>query len=1188
MNIVQGRTPRAVGATLRILLLVVLVCGSSLSGRTVLAAAPTATIVVSPTNLNGWGFFQETATGSGGFVAGPATAPLGIGSAQLVVDGLGGVFLGTAEFRNTRLDALTGLSYSTYRTAGGAAQAIALQLGMDYNLTDADTSFQGRLVYEPSTAGPVADATWQTWNPLTTGTWFATRAPYNEVCPLGGTCTFAQVLAEWPNAGINASELLGGVFLKAGGNWAGGFTGSVDALTIATAASSTTFDFNPEPLCTTLCYVNGASGNDANGGASAADAKKTIQAAVTQVAVGGTVEVAVGTYNENITIAKNGVTLRGAGAGSDPAIHTIVNNAAPAVAGSHGIRLNNGITGVTITQLRVQGFASSGIFGTGGNNNFTVDGVHLFNNAAGGSGGGLYLNGPVSTVVITGSDVQNNTTRGIVIWNGFKQNITISNNIVRGNNCCGIELQDGTASGVTITGNTIANNGDNAIGVTGLMAGAGPNLIANNTLSDNGRFGIEVKLPNGTGLETGDGSIVVRNNTIARTAVPSDLRDLAGIAVMRRGWVTGNNNVDVPTGVIVRNNTVSGYQQPSTSEGFGIVVEGSNMTVVNNTVSGSDVGIQRQAGNLPYTANTNIDGDQTNKVDEYFGRGNSPSVCAVVRNNTLSLNGVNTRDIGPVNQPAPGLNTVTNTTTAAAFCSIQSAIDAAATLDGHTLNLSAGTFRENVVVSKSLTLVGASRDTTILQPVLPGECPPFDCTDPIIVMTAAPIVALRNLTLDGDNPTISGTVNYNGANPDAGFGVAGNVPNLSLRSLTVDNLRVKNTKFVGIGPTYLQPYTITNSIFENIAEVAIVGEGDGLINTNTFTGNKQAIIIFGGNTLVSNNTVISSSIGIQASAGLDHAVTLTNNTISACTGGTIGISAWQVSTEPMQINANRISGCAEAIVLYGTEQMTRPTLVTNNEIDGAGLASSQGIVVKARTEGSVSAAPNSAIVRNNTLTNVNRAVVVERSSGVTNTVVISANAFLNTTVDGVVLTGSGPSAVSAQLNWWNSASGPTTAANPGGSGVTVSAGVVFSPWLCSGTDTSLAIGFQPDLTACSAPGSLATTAGTPQSATINTAFGTNLQVTVRDLNNNPIAGVLVTFTAPVSGASGTFPGGATTVTATTDAAGVATAAVFTANGTLGSYTVVASVENVATTASFALTNTAAVYTQFLPLVMRSN
>src|SRR6266571_4327311 len=106
-----------------------------------------------------------------------------------------------------------------------------------------------------------------------------------------------------------------------------------------------------------------------------------------------------------------------------------------------------------------------------------------------------------------------------------------------------------------------------------------------------------------------------------------------------------------------------------------------------------------------------------------------------------------------------------------------------------------------------------------------------------------------------------------------------------------------------------------------------------------------------------------------------------------------------------------------------------------------------------------------------------------------------------------------------------------------------------------------------------APASIAATAGTPQSATINTAFVTQLQATVKDAGNNPVSGATVTFTVPASGASGTFAGGVNT--ALTNVQGVATAAIFTANGTAGGpYTVTATVTGVATPANFSLTNLA--------------
>jgi hypothetical protein len=105
------------------------------------------------------------------------------------------------------------------------------------------------------------------------------------------------------------------------------------------------------------------------------------------------------------------------------------------------------------------------------------------------------------------------------------------------------------------------------------------------------------------------------------------------------------------------------------------------------------------------------------------------------------------------------------------------------------------------------------------------------------------------------------------------------------------------------------------------------------------------------------------------------------------------------------------------------------------------------------------------------------------------------------------------------------------------------------------------------------PASIKATSGTPQTATIDTAFAQHLAATVRDAFGNAVSGATVTFNAPASGASGSFAGGVNT--AKTNAQGVATAAVFTANGTVGSYTVTAAIGTLTTNPGFALTNQAA-------------
>jgi hypothetical protein len=100
---------------------------------------------------------------------------------------------------------------------------------------------------------------------------------------------------------------------------------------------------------------------------------------------------------------------------------------------------------------------------------------------------------------------------------------------------------------------------------------------------------------------------------------------------------------------------------------------------------------------------------------------------------------------------------------------------------------------------------------------------------------------------------------------------------------------------------------------------------------------------------------------------------------------------------------------------------------------------------------------------------------------------------------------------------------------------------------------------------------IAPTSGTPQSTAVNTAFAAPLVATVM-MGGSPVSGAFVTFTAPATGASGTFAGGTSTETDTTDASGVVTSTTYTANGILGANTVTASVGGVTATTTFSLTN----------------
>jgi hypothetical protein len=208
-------------------------------------------VVVKPSDMQGWGFLQETATGSGSIVAGPVGG-FGDGSVNLIVDGTGGEIIGKAAYLGTELSDITRLEYSTYRSSGGPALAVALQFNFDGDVTDANNAWQGRLVYEPYHTQTVLDDTWQVWDAMDddagsgTGNWWFSNVTHatNSGCTMANPCTWAEVLAAFPDGGVH--NTLGGVVLKAGGGWTGGFDGNVDALTIGVNWDSTTYNFEPD------------------------------------------------------------------------------------------------------------------------------------------------------------------------------------------------------------------------------------------------------------------------------------------------------------------------------------------------------------------------------------------------------------------------------------------------------------------------------------------------------------------------------------------------------------------------------------------------------------------------------------------------------------------------------------------------------------------------------------------------------------------------------------------------------------------------------------------------------------------------------------------------------------------------------------------------------------------------------
>jgi hypothetical protein len=254
-------------------------------------------VVVSPGNMNGWAFDAVDDNGAiasgapytsaiGQMVNGPATPPLGVGSAELataVGGGDGASKISIAAYDGLPLSSITSLGYSTYDTANNGQQFPYIELAVSPDGSGSPAT-EDSLFFEPpyqtpSTGGPLIPNqgattmnTWQTWNAKTGGWWDnnATLFDPSLYTPLtaqaGGGYGLVNTLAAYvalnPNATIMDNPYPGngdgGISLEVGyGSSSDLYTGYVDNVTIGTVSGTNTFDFEavPEPGTVTLVSI---------------------------------------------------------------------------------------------------------------------------------------------------------------------------------------------------------------------------------------------------------------------------------------------------------------------------------------------------------------------------------------------------------------------------------------------------------------------------------------------------------------------------------------------------------------------------------------------------------------------------------------------------------------------------------------------------------------------------------------------------------------------------------------------------------------------------------------------------------------------------------------------------------------------------------------------------------------------
>ncbi|MHA1238269.1 MAG: right-handed parallel beta-helix repeat-containing protein [Candidatus Odinarchaeia archaeon] len=209
------------------------------------------------------------------------------------------------------------------------------------------------------------------------------------------------------------------------------------------------------------------------------------------------------------------------------------------------------------------------------------------------------------------------------------------------------------------------------------------------------------------------------------------------------------------------------------------------------------------------------------------------------------------------------------------YPTIQQAIDAAAS--GNVIYVRAGTYEEDLTITKSLTIIGENMQTTIIKGT---------GTSSTITVTADS-VTITGFTITGATSAPNSGVYLNGASDCSitGNNITGNANGVSLSSATnnviSENIITGNEQDgVHIGSSSNDNTVSNNTMYDNTYGVFVVGASNNVISENNITDNNADGVYLLSSSI--NNTISNNTITNNAWRGL-QIYSSHNNTISGNT-----------------------------------------------------------------------------------------------------------------------------------------------------------------------------------------------------------------------------------------------------------------------------------------------------------------
>ncbi len=394
-----------------------------------------------------------------------------------------------------------------------------------------------------------------------------------------------------------------------------------------------------------------------------------------------------------------------------------------------------------------------------------------------------------------------------------------------------------------------------------------------------------------------------------------------------------------------------------------------------------------------------------------------------------------------------------------AFTSINAAIAAAA--PGATITIGPGTYTENVVVDKPLTLQGAGRHTTIEPATSNPACEGGSLCGGAasnIVLVEANEVTLTKLSLEGDNPALTSGVVRGGKDIDARNGIITNHELGTYTDLTVTKVRVADVYLRGMYASSGGTFDFEGDTVENVqgeeASIAMFAfGGSGSMSHNKVSNANDAISAnHSAGTQFIDNTITKSGSGVHTDNNGDSggsADLIEGNKISECNSNGYGIFVFVPYVSPT-VKANKVKGCYIGIAAFGGAVSGQGPTLTENKINGTGAsttdpAGSYGVYVTTDQLGFAFGDVDVTLTHNSLMHSGTGLLVTQTSptpgqpAGGQATVTASNNT-IHTNATGA--NGETGTVVNAENNWWGCKQGP----NMGRCDTAVGT-VDYTPWL---------------------------------------------------------------------------------------------------------------------------------------------